>query len=115
MANQMNYIKTFSEITDQDLSTVGGKGLSLAVLSRAGIPVPSGFVITTEAYTAFSGQLIPDSLQQSLIAAFDSLQTERVAVRSSATAEDSTTASWAGQLETYLNITRETLFEAITK
>ncbi|MFB9623426.1 PEP/pyruvate-binding domain-containing protein, partial [Nonomuraea helvata] len=36
-----------------DLATVGGKGASLARLTRAGLPVPGGFHITTEAYRAF--------------------------------------------------------------
>ena len=36
-----------------DLATVGGKGASLARLTRAGLPVPAGFHVTTEAYRAF--------------------------------------------------------------
>ena len=35
------------------LENVGGKGTSLAKLARAGIPVPNGFHITTEAYRQF--------------------------------------------------------------
>lgn len=35
------------------LETVGGKGMSLAKLTRAGLPVPGGFHITTEAYWRF--------------------------------------------------------------
>ena len=35
------------------LETVGGKGMSLAKLTRAGLPVPAGFHITTEAYRRF--------------------------------------------------------------
>jgi phosphoenolpyruvate synthase/pyruvate phosphate dikinase len=38
---------------DADLETVGGKGMSLAKLARAGMPVPGGFHITTEAYRQF--------------------------------------------------------------
>lgn len=38
-----------------------------------------------------------------------------VAVRSSATAEDSKTASWAGELETYLNVTESRLLGAVKK
>ncbi len=36
-----------------DLAIVGGKGASLGRLVKAGLPVPSGFVITTDAYAAF--------------------------------------------------------------
>ena len=35
------------------LETVGGKGASLARLVTAGLPVPDGFHITTEAYNRF--------------------------------------------------------------
>ena len=38
-----------------------------------------------------------------------------VAVRSSAVAEDSSSASWAGLLDTFLNTTREDLIENIRK
>ena len=37
----------------QGLSEVGGKGRSLARLASAGLPVPSGFHITTAAYDDF--------------------------------------------------------------
>ena len=36
-----------------DLETVGGKGMSLAKLANAGLPVPGGFHVTTEAYRQF--------------------------------------------------------------
>jgi rifampicin phosphotransferase len=38
---------------DATLENVGGKGMSLAKLSRAGLPVPDGFHVTTEAYRRF--------------------------------------------------------------
>ena len=38
-----------------DLATVGGKGASLARLARAGLPVPAGFHVTTEAYRSVRG------------------------------------------------------------
>ncbi len=46
---------------------------------------------------------------------FDLLGTEVVAVRSSATAEDGSSASWAGELDTFLNTTKPNLLEAIRK
>ncbi|RPJ40194.1 MAG: pyruvate, phosphate dikinase, partial [Chloroflexi bacterium] len=35
------------------LETVGGKGMSLAKMARAAMPVPDGFHVTTEAYRSF--------------------------------------------------------------
>ena len=52
---------------------------------------------------------MPKDLQTIILAEFKKLKRPLVAVRSSATAEDSTQASWAGELETYLNTTEKTL------
>jgi pyruvate,water dikinase len=48
------------------LENVGGKGMSLAKLSRAGIPVPDGFHVTTEAYRQF---VTANDLQKKILAA----------------------------------------------
>jgi pyruvate,water dikinase len=121
------------------LANVGGKGASLARLANAGLPVPDGFHITTEAYKQFVAQ---NDLQPHILAALESVAASQlirdlfastsmptavaeaigdaylalnrklesanrklpVAVRSSATAEDLSNLSFAGQQETYLNI-----------
>jgi pyruvate,water dikinase len=49
----MTYISWFHELGEHDLARAGGKGANLGELSRAGLPVPPGFVITTPAYNAF--------------------------------------------------------------
>jgi phosphoenolpyruvate synthase/pyruvate phosphate dikinase len=98
-----------------EVADVGGKGASLIKLYQAGIPVPNGFVVTTSAYNEFHEQGLPDSFQNILLEAFDSLGAQRVAVRSSAISEDSDTASWAGQFESFMNVTRDTLVESIKK
>ncbi len=125
-----------------DLETVGGKGASLSRLVAAGLPVPDGFHITTQAYRQFvgannlqagilaalgkvdasrpttlesasqaihrlfAGASIPSELASAIVEAYGSLPGANppVAVRSSATAEDLPGASFAGQQETYLNI-----------
>jgi len=46
---------------------------------------------------------------------FKNLNSKYVAVRSSATAEDSASAAWAGQLESYLNTMEENLLENVKK
>jgi pyruvate,water dikinase len=125
-----------------DLETTGGKGASLSRLVNAGLPVPDGFHITTQAYrhfvsandlqagildalqqankahpatleeashairSLFAGASIPSELASAIVEAYGSLpgSNPAVAVRSSATAEDLPGASFAGQQETYLNI-----------
>ncbi|MEK6963092.1 MAG: PEP/pyruvate-binding domain-containing protein [Nanoarchaeota archaeon] len=58
---------------------------------------------------------MPKPLQEDCIRSFKKLKANRVAVRSSATAEDSASAAWAGQLETYLNTTQKDLLGNIKK
>lgn len=43
----------FKEIGKEDIGIAGGKGANLGEISRAGLPVPPGFVITSEAYNGF--------------------------------------------------------------
>jgi pyruvate,water dikinase len=43
-------IVSFEGSEAEDVGQVGGKGANLAVLSRAGLPVPPGFVVTAQAY-----------------------------------------------------------------
>ena len=49
----MTYTAWFDEIRKEDIALMGGKGANLGELSRAGLPVPPGFVVTTGAYDAF--------------------------------------------------------------
>lgn len=56
---------------------------------------------------------MPDNIAAAIINQSNALNAPFVAVRSSATAEDSARAAWAGQLETYLNTTKETLLENV--
>ena len=48
----MIFIKQFDEIGRDDIDEAGGKGANLGELTRAGLPVPSGFVVVTDAYRA---------------------------------------------------------------
>ncbi len=43
----------FADVGLADRPTVGGKGGSLGELTRAGIPVPAGFVVRTAAFDDF--------------------------------------------------------------
>ena len=55
----------------------------------------------------------PEDIGKEILTDFNKLGAKFVAVRSSATAEDSSIASWAGELETYLNTTRKTLLDNV--
>jgi pyruvate,water dikinase len=105
----MSDLRTFEEIHAGAVAQVGGKGLSLARLAAAGLPVPPGFCLTTAAYRRLRGQTL-DSDQQ-LVEAIDTayrrLGGGLVAVRSSATAEDGAAVSFAGQQETILGVSGE--------
>jgi hypothetical protein len=123
----------FGDIEAGTLPLVGGKAANLGVLTRAGLPVPPGLCITTEAYRRVTdgaglGEVLaalatgPDPARLNELAARarklvlaapvpdDIAQAVRrsatgpVAVRSSATAEDLPDASFAGQQDTYLNV-----------
>lgn len=52
----MAVIRRFDSITSTDIAIAGGKGANLGELVTAGLPVPPGFVITTEAYDVFVQQ-----------------------------------------------------------
>ena len=58
---------------------------------------------------------IPKDIAEEIQKFFKNLNSKYVAVRSSATAEDSASAAWAGQLESYLNTTEENLLENVKK
>ncbi|MBY0538815.1 hypothetical protein K2P56_00075 [Patescibacteria group bacterium] len=58
---------------------------------------------------------VPEDTKSEILSAFKELGADFVAVRSSATAEDSASAAWAGQLDTFLNTTESTLLANLRK
>ncbi len=143
---RMALVLWFDELSKADVPLVGGKGANLGEMTRAGLPVPPGFVITVEAYQRFyqaSGvaeevatrlgrldvddqvqlrrtaeslqELIrrartPDDVRAAILDAYRTLSerakidAEFVAVRSSATVEDTAQFSFAGMFESFLNV-----------
>jgi phosphoenolpyruvate synthase/pyruvate phosphate dikinase len=134
-------IRDFARLGRSDRSTAGGKGASLGELTRAGIRVPPGFVVTTVAFERTLASVDPGGAARARIAALPPDDHEAiahhtaelrarvasappppdvraaiiegyrslgdgaaVAVRSSATGEDSADASYAGLQDTYLHV-----------
>jgi len=46
----MEHVVWFEELSVDDAPTAGGKGANLGELTRAGLPVPPGFVVTADSY-----------------------------------------------------------------
>ena len=49
----MQHIKFFKDLSKRDVGIAGGKGASLGEMTRAGIAVPLGFVVTASAFDRF--------------------------------------------------------------
>ena len=112
----------FADPRCREVARSGGKGASLASMTAEGLPVPPGFVITAAAFTAaVDAPALRDAcLARDMVRAREIVAAARppaelvaahlgslpgpVAVRSSACAEDSEGASYAGQQETFLNV-----------
>lgn len=167
------YVLSLSQVGKESVGDVGGKGANMGEMVRAGLPVPPGFVVTTESYMQFIrkngiedgiksalagvdansidslnnasekirnlmlGSRMPELIEREIREAYDQLSFGRklssisgvvldmvkagrwdaiVAVRSSATSEDMSSASFAGQLESILSVHgKPQLLDAIKK
>jgi len=49
----MPHVVALQDVSESDLALVGGKASKLGELVREGLPVPPGFILTTEAYDVF--------------------------------------------------------------
>src|SRR5215217_1440417 len=58
------WVYLFDEGPGEDKALLGGKGAGLAEMTRAGLPVPPGFVVTTKACNAFyaNGKQFPEGM-----------------------------------------------------
>ncbi len=61
----------FSEVGKDDGAIVGGKGANLGELTRAGLPVPPGYIITADAYFAYVKATGLEQKISSVIEGFD--------------------------------------------
>jgi pyruvate,water dikinase len=148
-ANELGRAETASVLWFEDLSAsdtlvAGGKGANLGEMTRAGLPVPPGFVVTADAFLAALDEAgvrdelrasareapvedtagleatcsrlqelvrkagLPNDLRTVVMEAYRRLgDSVPVAVRSSATAEDTAGTSFAGMNQTFTNVTGE--------
>jgi pyruvate, water dikinase len=133
-------VRAIADVGAADAASVGGKAASLGELTRAGLRVPGGYVVTAEAFGRALARLDPDGslrgrieqqpaggldalgraaaglrdlitaaplpaeVAAEITAAHRELDAAAVAVRSSATGEDSPEASFAGLQDTYLAV-----------
>ncbi len=105
-----------NRLSKRDIKVAGGKGGHLGKLVKAEFSVPQGFAILSPVFDKFiKNKKFPEDLKKEVLSAFDKLKTKYVAVRSSATAEDSQKDAWAGQLETYLYTSKKNLIKNIKK
>ena len=51
----MKYLLKFEERCAAKIERSGGKGANLALLTQGGFPVPTGFIVTAQAYRDFIG------------------------------------------------------------
>jgi phosphoenolpyruvate synthase/pyruvate phosphate dikinase len=124
------YVINLNSRSAQQETQTGGKGASLARLHRLGFKVPQGFVVTSAAFQDFLAEFgiqvltqrmdwaekdlehirelllacrLPDQVAHPIVQAYRKLG-GRVAVRSSMLGEDTDIISFAGQLDTVLNV-----------
>jgi len=98
-------IYQLGQLPEEIYPSVGGKAKGLDMLVRHGFIVPKGFVITD------TEQIDEEAVYQ----AFDAMNAEKVSVRSSASNEDQSSASNAGQYETCLFVDRSHLMGSVKK
>lgn len=124
---------------------IGGKGASLSHLFALGAPVPKAFALTTAGYTTFASSLglpthpsaatsadlasirrelleapLPAILADAMAAAYEAFRAHAgpnvaLAVRSSATAEDSSDLSFAGLHDSVLDVRSLSALEAAVR
>jgi pyruvate, water dikinase len=76
--NGVTYTLDLQDVSDAELPLVGGKAGKLGELIRQGLPVPPGFVVTTEAYSAFVNETILHAEIPAALATIRSDQPESV-------------------------------------
>lgn len=121
-----NLILDWPDALSSGSAVSGGKGYQLARLHHYGFIIPKGFVVSAELYRqllppheqqgTFLNSKLPEKVLDIIEAALraHTLDGKALAIRSSATHEDSATASFAGIHDTVLNLQgRDAIEQAI--
>jgi pyruvate,orthophosphate dikinase len=112
MMRGRKYVYPFEEADPKDKQLLGGKGVGLAEMTQMGLPVPPGFIITTEACLSFydRGKKLPEDLMDEVEVSLKDLEGKTgkgfgnpsnpllVSVRSGAA------VSMPGMMDTVLNL-----------
>lgn len=88
-----------------EVDAIGSKAAHLGELMRAGFEVPAAYVLPA----TIAGAAVADAVVEAL----HRLKGDRFAVRSSAVAEDTSDASFAGQYESFLRVSRSEVVAAV--
>src|SRR2546423_14810551 len=77
-ATQKKWVYLFEEGNKDMRALLGGKGAGCAEMTRAGLPVPPGFTITTEACNAYytSGKRFPDGMWEQALEALHTVESK---------------------------------------
>lgn len=100
--------QAFSELDSEDQFNAGGKGGTLALLFKAGYPVPDGFIVLPDSFE--DDDLRPEAwaqVDEQLARLRRDGEGSFFAVRSSALSEDSAKASFAGEFDTVLDVSSD--------
>lgn len=133
-------LRWFDDLGVGDVPFAGGKGANLGELTRAGVPVPPGFVLGAATYLEAMDRAgvrpalhdavlkaraddvqgirkvgawlratvhragVPGDVRAAIVEAYHQMGSPRVAVRSSATSEDTAGTSFAGMHRTFTNV-----------
>lgn len=105
-ASVKNYLINLYDARLFGLDTVGGKATNLSLLKTKGFNVPHGWVLTTNFYdkVAEGNNGFSEKLWKQVSKNIPLDPKKKYAIRSSATVEDRLEHSFAGQFDTYLNV-----------
>lgn len=115
--DENNIMQTLFDLTSQTtppINQVGGKAFNLYRLHQMGLPVPAAIVVPASIHGSRESiqleHLRNQILQHGIVSSG-----EKFAVRSSGIGEDGESNSFAGIFESYLNIPKEEIHEAVIR